>query len=117
VGFLFGEDMKLGKIPIDVSGRLRPVISDSAETVYEVLCLTRFTGFDKRHIGDNRTTVSTGKETVIGKIVLAEGTIGHEQIIATALETMRDRFNSAKRDCVVHIPDNTPSYRARESSI
>jgi hypothetical protein len=95
--------MKLGKIPIDVSVRLRPVISGSPETIYEVLCLTRFTGFDKCHIGDDRATISTGKETVIGKIVLAEGTIGHEQIIAATLATVRDRFDRANCDCVVHV--------------
>jgi len=95
--------MKLGKIPFNTYLSVKRAVSDTPEIVFDVLCNVRFAGFDKRGVGDNRATVSTGKETVIGKITLAENVIGHEEIIAAALVTVRNRFNSTKMNCIVHV--------------
>ena len=95
--------IKLGKLPFNVLLSAKRVVSSTPEIVYDILCNVRFAGRDKRGVGGDCPTISTGHNTVVDKIVLAGDSLGHPQIIATALATARNRLNSAKMDCVVHI--------------
>jgi hypothetical protein len=99
--------IRLGTIPIGVSISARKLISDSPGITYEIVCLTRFTGFDKLSIGTDRTAVSTGKQTVIGKITIAEDVIGHEELIAAALATARDNLKRIEQDRVFHVGNSS----------
>jgi hypothetical protein len=95
--------IKIGTIPIEATLSARKLISDNSGLTYEIVCLTRFTGFDKLRVGTDLAAVSAGKQTVIGKIVLAEGTIGHVELIAAALATARDNLKRIKQDRVFHV--------------
>ena len=93
--------IRLGPIPIEVSLSVRKLIANNP-SVYEIVCLSRFTGFDDLCIGKDRTTVSAGQQTVIGKITIAEDVIGHVELIASALATARDNLKRINHDCVFH---------------
>jgi hypothetical protein len=94
--------IKLGRIPLNVSISVKKVITNTPEAIFDVLCGVRFAGFDKSGVGRNSSALRASNETVIGQIVIAEGTIGHEQIIASALATVRGRLNSANLNRVIH---------------
>jgi hypothetical protein len=96
-GFLFGDEMsvKLGNLVVDVSISLRKVIlTDGADTVYEVLCKTCLAGRKNLPVSSDDTASTAGNETVIGKIVIAKGTIRHEEIIAATLATMSSKLRT-----------------------
>jgi hypothetical protein len=94
---------KLGSLPFETAFSVRKIISESTSTTYEVLCSTRFTGRDNLGNGKDGSTRAAGNKTVIDKIVLAEGTIGHEEIITAALTAARDNFRAIKQDRVFHV--------------
>lgn len=93
---------KLGTIPVEVSLRVERALSRPG-AVYEIVCLTRFTGFDKFNIGVDSTTASTGNRTVVGEVTLVEGTIGHEKVIAAALDAARLNLKRIENDRVFHM--------------
>lgn len=102
--------IRLGKMAVDVSVSVRKTISDDLRTTYEVVCHTRFTGRDHLSTSPNGTTRAAGNETVIGKIVLAEGSLRHQEIIAKALAAVRLNFEAAKRDSVFHVNGTSVSF-------
>jgi hypothetical protein len=93
--------VKVGKLPFNVSLSVKRVVASKA--VFNVLCNVRFAGLNKGRVGDSSSATRTGKQTVIGKIILDGDSLGHTQIVTTALATVRDRFNSADINFVVHI--------------
>jgi hypothetical protein len=95
--------IKIGKIPIEVSVSVRPVVSASPETAYEVLCNTRFTGFNNFRDGRDSITIRTGEQTVIGKIVVVKDTLGHQEIVAATLDAARLYFKLTEHDGVFHV--------------
>jgi hypothetical protein len=94
--------VRLGTIPIEVSLSANRLITDNLTICYEIVCLCRFTGFDHLGVSEGSTTRPTGSKTVIGKVTLAEDTIGHEQIVAQALRTARDNMKPFKQDHIFH---------------
>jgi hypothetical protein len=92
--------VKINPLVFTVSFFVRQIVGTSE---HEILCNVCFAGFNKRPVGDSRSTVLTGKQTVIGKVVLDGDPLGHPQIIATTLATVRDRFNSTNLNSVVHV--------------
>jgi len=121
VGFIFaGTYMWLGTIPITVNLFATALVSDTPGTAHEIVCLTRFTGLENGVVGGCHSAASAGNETVIGKIVLAEDTIGHEQVITSALLTAWNNLKPMKQDVIFHstqspLPQTLPE--ARQSSI
>src|SRR5665213_502710 len=95
--------IKLGKIPLNVFISVKRAVTNAPEITFNVLCGVRFAGFNKRGVGGDSPAVPASNETVIGKIVLTGDPLGHPQIIATALATVRDRLKSLNYGCVVHV--------------
>jgi hypothetical protein len=85
--------IKVGTIPLNVSLSVEQV-SCTPETVLDVICKVRFAGFDKGSIGDRGVAVRTGKQTVIGKIVLTGDPFRHSEVIAAALATARNHVTN-----------------------
>ncbi len=92
--------VKIGPLVFTASLFARQVVGTFE---YEILSDVRFAGFNKCPVGDNHSAVEASKQTVIGKVILDGDPLGHPQVIATALATARDRFNSANLNYVVHV--------------
>jgi hypothetical protein len=92
--------VKLGTLPFAASLSVRRIID--TEDVLDILCNIRFAGFDKGLVGDVGSTVGAGKQVVIGKLVLTGDPLGHPQIVATALATVRDHLKIAKLNTITH---------------
>ena len=99
-GVLMG--IRLGKIPLNVFISVKRIITDAPETAFDVLCNVCFAGFNKSSVGNDGSAIRAGHNAVIGKIILTGDSLGHPQIIATALDAARSRFNSANLGCVFH---------------
>jgi hypothetical protein len=91
--------VKIGSLAFATSLFARQVVGTFE---YEILSDVRFAGFNKRPVGDNLPTVGTGKQTVIGKVVLDGDPLGHPQVVTSALLAMRDRLNRADLNSVIH---------------